>query len=101
MLQKADIVCHTVTTLCHRGKSVQNTAVYLAGIGLTCHIEAFVKTEVCGDHTVHFIYFLRIAFKQIYEAGFGSGGATATEKFNVFDGKINFFQVGKKILHPK
>ncbi len=101
MLQKADVVCHTVTALCHGGKCVQNTAVYFTGIGLTCHIKAFVKAKVCGNHTVHFVYFFRITLKQFHKAGFGSGGATAAEEFDVFDSKINFMKVGKEVLHPE
>ena len=52
MLQKAYIVRHAVTTLCHGGKSIQNAAVNFTWIRLTCQIKTFVKAEVCGNHAV-------------------------------------------------
>ena len=93
VLQKPDVVCHAVAALCHRGKRVQDTTIHFAGIGLTCHVKAFVKAEICCDHAVHLVDFRCIAFKQIHKAGFGSGRSAAAEEPDIADGKINLLQV--------
>ena len=41
----------------------------------------------------YLVDFAGVPFKQIEEAGLGSGGSAAAEKFDIFNGKIDFVQI--------
>ena len=101
MLQEANIICHPVAALGYGRKHIQNTAIDLSGVGLTANIETAVKAEVCADHAIHFIDLCCVSAKQFQEARFRAGSTTAPEEFHCSDHKIQFFQIGPKILHPK
>ena len=68
---------------------------------MAAHIKAFVKTEIFGNHPVHFIYLRGIASEKFDKARFGSGSTAASEKLDVFQRKIDFVKIQKKILHPE
>ena len=101
MLQKTDIVRHTVTALCNGGKTIQNSGIHLAGIRLSTNIKTLCKSKVFSDFPVHLIDFSVVSFKKLHKTCLCSGCTTAPEKFDILNGKINFLQIRKEILHPK
>ena len=101
MLEQADVVGHAVAALRDGREAVENTAVHLAGIGLSAHVKARVKAEIRREHAVHLVDLRVVALKQVDKAGFRAGGAAAAEELDVFDREINFAQIRKEILHPQ
>ena len=101
VLQKAHIGREFMRGLRDRGQGVENTAVHLAGIGLTLYVEDLVKAESVRDTAVELGDLFAVALEQLLEAGFRAGRAAAAEELDVPQREVDLVEVADKVLQPK
>ena len=101
MRQEPYVAGELLGALGDTGEHRQCKVIHLSGVGLATDGVGAGKPGLLHHLFLQSLYLLPVAPKEFQEAGAGAGGATAAQKFQVAQAKVQLLEIQHQILHPQ